>query len=62
MTLDHTNRDITRSRVDQATACYYARSRRVIVVADKGDFSAAMRALTELRDHVGATHGEQSAP
>ena len=39
---------ITRSRVDRATACHYADSDRIVVVADKGDFAAAQQALTEL--------------
>ena len=39
---------ITRARVDRATACHYAESGRIIVVADKGDFDAAADALAEL--------------
>ncbi|QJD51369.1 hypothetical protein SEA_RAWRGERTHAT_66 [Mycobacterium phage RawrgerThat] len=46
---------ITRARVDRATACYYPDSQRVVLVADKADFGAALRALTELRDHYGAS-------
>ena len=39
---------VVRSRVDGATACYYPDSQRVVVVADKAGFSAALDALTEL--------------
>lgn len=43
---------VTRSRVDRATACYYPDSRRVVVVADRGDFEAALEAVEELRAHI----------
>jgi len=43
---------ITRARVDRATACHYRDSRRIVVVADEGDFGAALEALIELADKV----------
>lgn len=39
---------VIRARVDRATACYYPDSQRVVLVADKADFPAALDALTEL--------------
>lgn len=56
---------VIRARVDRATACYYPDSQRVVLVADKADFPAALDALTELRDHYGAelapTEGQSPA-
>ena len=43
---------VIRARVDRATACYYDRSRRIVLVADTGDFAAAQAALDELRAHI----------
>ena len=45
---------VVRSRVDQATASYFPRSRRVVLVADQDNFVAALEALTELRDYCAA--------
>ena len=45
------NGKVVRARVDGATACHYDRSRRIVLVADKGDFDAAQQALDELRAH-----------
>ena len=47
---------VARSRVGAATACYYPSSKRVVVVADRGDFADAEAAVRELRAHV--TGGE----
>lgn len=56
VTIEHQRgtKPVVRSRVDQATACYYPDSQRVVIVADKANFTAALQALTELRDHYGA--------
>ncbi|MCV7208390.1 hypothetical protein [Mycolicibacterium canariasense] len=43
---------VARARVDRATACLYARSNRIVLVADGGDFDAAQAALDELRAHA----------
>ncbi|WP_267294081.1 hypothetical protein [Mycobacterium hackensackense] len=43
---------VVRARVDRATACMYAKSHRIVLVADGGDFDAAQAALDELRQHV----------
>lgn len=44
----HGTKPVTRARVDRATACYYPDSQRVVLVADRAGFSAALDALTEL--------------
>lgn len=57
--LDTSDQRVTRSRVEDATASYFPANRRIVLVADKDNWSAAFRALTELRDHFGAeTDGE----
>ncbi|MGU3650655.1 hypothetical protein [Mycolicibacterium sp. A43C] len=43
---------VVRARVDRATACFYESSRRVVLIADGGDFTAAQAALDELRTHI----------
>lgn len=48
-------RPATRARVDHATAVHYPGSRRIVLVADRGDFAAAQAALDELRDAVAPT-------
>lgn len=50
---------ITRVRRDRATACHYRDTGRIIVVADKGDFDAAISALAELARKVEETHDGQ---
>lgn len=49
---DHGAKGSTRARVDRATAVHYDESGRIVIIADKGDFSAAEDALRELRDAV----------
>lgn len=59
MTIDATQllgdfQKVVRSRVADATASYFPRSKRVVLVADRNNFGAAFEALTELRDYYGA--------
>ena len=53
-------RKVVRSRVDSATACYYPGSHRVVLVADRGDFTAAEAALAELRNHLASMAAKES--
>lgn len=47
------NSQVVRSRVDNATACFYPGNKnRIVVVADHRDFAAAQAALAALTDHV----------
>jgi len=59
VTIDATQRtsdfqQVVRSRVADATASYFPRSKRIVLVADRNNFGAAFEALTELRDYYGA--------
>ena len=44
---------VTRSRINgTATACHYPRSGRIVLVADRGEFTSALEALVELAETV----------
>lgn len=50
--IDKTHAGVVRAREGEATASYYTRSRRVVLIADNGHFADALAAVTALRDGV----------